>query len=113
MHLRTNRLWFSVIVQILYLNKVVQSVIGIQLVIPIWRPNQGLIKQQLQSSLTPLSLIIFHTPKAGRFLILGWLSALNILLEGILWNSGQEFQPFGARPHLKTLMSAFQMQKKK
>lgn len=44
-------------------SKVVQSVIGIQLVIPIWRPNQGLIKQQLQSSLTPLSLIIFHTPK--------------------------------------------------
>lgn len=82
------------------LSKVVQSIIGIQLVISIWRPNQGLIKQQLQCP--PITF-----RHAGSFFIFEWLPELNAPLESILLKFCPEISSFCVRPHLTTLMSAF------
>lgn len=88
------------------LSKVVQSIVGIQLVISIWRPNQGLINQQLQCP----PILSTH---AGSFFILEWLPVLKVLLEDIVLNFCPEVLSFlyQASPHNTDV--TFQLKKKR
>lgn len=93
------------------LPKVVWSVRGIQFVIWIWRPNQGLIKQS-----PPPSLPLYSpTPHFGIFLILfnSMVKGPKYFGEVFLKNSVQKSNSFYAKLHLKTLMSASRCKRKK